>query len=67
MADSQMLAAPMRGGEHTHSHPPEHMGTDQLPDSLALVSTVIHPNVLKGTFLGAQGGDLANGGRESRQ
>ena len=53
MADSQMLAAPMWGGEHAHSHPPEHMGTDELSNSLALVSTVIHPNILKGTFLGA--------------
>lgn len=53
MADSQMLAAPMRGGEHTHSHPPEHMGADELSNSLALVTTVIHPNILKGAFLGA--------------
>lgn len=49
----------MGRGEHTHSHPSEHMGADELPNSLALISTVIHPNILKGTFLGAQGGNLA--------
>lgn len=51
MANSQMLAAPMGGRKHTHSHPSQHVGTDQLPYSLALVSAVIHPNILKGTFL----------------
>lgn len=51
VANSQMLAAPMRGRKHTHSHTPEYMGTDQLPYSLALVSTVVHSNILKGTFL----------------
>lgn len=53
VADSQVLAAPVRGGEHTHGHPPEHVGANQLANGLTLVSAVIHPNVLKGTFLGA--------------
>lgn len=53
MANSQMLAAPMRRGEHTHGHAPEYVGADKLSNSLALVSTVIHPNILKGAFLGA--------------
>lgn len=51
VADGQMLAAPMWGRQYTHGHPPEHVGTDELPYSLALVSAVIHPHILKGTFL----------------
>jgi len=58
VADGQVLAAPVGGGEHTHGHAAQHVGADELADGLALVPAVVHAHVLKGALLGAQGGHL---------
>lgn len=60
MAHSQVLPTSMGGRQHTHRHPPQHMSADQLPDRLALVTTVVHADVLKSTFLRAKSWDLSH-------
>jgi len=57
---SQVLPTSMRGRQHTHRHSPQHVSADQLPDRLALVTTVVHADILKSTFLRAKGWDLSH-------
>ena len=66
VADGQVLASPVGGGEHAHSHATQHMGADQLADGLALVAAVVHTHVLEGALLGPQGGHLYTD-RQTRQ
>lgn len=58
MADSKVLSASMGRREHTHGHTSQNMSTDELPDGLALITTIVHPYILKCTFLRAQSGNL---------
>lgn len=58
MADSEVLSTSVRGWQHTHGHPTQHMCADELADGLSLISTVVHPDVLKSTLLWAQCGNL---------
>lgn len=53
-----MLSFAMWGGQHTHGNPPQVVRVDQLSDLLALVSTVVHPHILKRSLLRAQGYSL---------
>lgn len=59
MTHSQVLPTAMWGRQHTHGHPPQHVGADQLPDRLALVTAVVHADILKSTFLRAKSWDLS--------
>lgn len=58
MADSEVLSPSVRGWQHTHGHPTQHMCADELADGLSLISTVVHPDILKSTLLWAQRGNL---------
>lgn len=53
-----MLSLAVWGGQHTHGNPPQVVRVDQLSDLLALVSAVVHPHILKSSFLRAQGYSL---------
>lgn len=58
MTNSEVLSASMGGRQHTHGHPTQHMCADELADGLSLISTVVHPDILKSTLLWAQCGNL---------
>lgn len=58
MADSKVLSASMGRRQHAHGHTTQNVSTDELPDGLALIPTIVHPYILKCTFLRAQSGNL---------
>lgn len=58
MADSEVLSASVRGRQHTHGYPTQHMRADELADGLSLISTVVHSDILKSALLWAQCGNL---------
>lgn len=58
MADSKVLSASMGRRQHTHGHTTQNVSTDELPDGLALITTIVHPYILKCTLLRAQSRNL---------
>lgn len=58
VTNCKMLTTTMWWGENTHGNTPQDMCTDELTYSLALVATIIHPHILKSSFLRAKCGHL---------
>ena len=58
MRDSQVLAFPVWRSKTAHRYSPQQVRCDQLADGLALVTTVVHANILECTLLRAQCGGL---------
>lgn len=58
MTDSKVLATAMRRRQDTHGNTAQDVCTYQLAYGLSLITTVVHPHILKCTFLGAKSGHL---------
>lgn len=58
MTDCKVLSATMGWGQDTHGHTAKNVCTDKLAYSLPLVTTVIHPHILKSSLLRAKRGHL---------
>lgn len=54
MADCKVLATAMGRGQDAHGNTAQDMCTDELANSLSLVTTVVHPHILKSSFLRAK-------------
>lgn len=58
MTDSQVLATAMRRRQDAHGNAAQDVCAYQLAYGLSLVPAVVHPHVLKCTFLRAKSGHL---------